>query len=208
MKKAILKGVYIVVDPLMDENKIIQQLEKIKNENISAVQIWNNPKVENIESSLIDNIIRVFQNTPTPILINDQWELLKNHDLDGVHFEELPEDWERIREEISIPFIKGLTLQNDLTSVPLFNELNFDYLSFCSLFPSPTADQCEIVSQDTVEKCRKLTSKPIFLAGGINLENIQSIQHLPADGIAVVSSIMNAENPLEKLKEYNNILKV
>ena len=208
MKKAILKGVYIVVDPLMDEDKIIQQLEKIKNENISAVQIWNNPKVENIESSLIDNIIRVFQNTPTPILINDQWELLKNHDLDGVHFEELPEDWERIREEISIPFIKGLTLQNDLTSVPLFNELNFDYLSFCSLFPSPTADQCEIVSQDTVEKCRKLTSKPIFLAGGINLENIQSIQHLPADGIAVVSSIMNAENPLEKLKEYNNILKV
>lgn len=208
MKKAILKGVYIVVDPLMDEDKIIQQLEKIKNENISAVQIWNNPKVENIESSLIDNIIRVFQNTPTPILINDQWELLKNHDLDGVHFEELPEDWERIREEISIPFIKGLTLQNDLTSVPLFNELNFDYLSFCSLFPSPTADQCEIVSQDTIEKCRKLTSKPIFLAGGINLENIQSIQHLPADGIAVVSSIMNAENPLEKLKEYNNILKV
>ncbi len=208
MKKAILKGVYIVVDPLMDEVRIIQQLEKIKNENISAVQIWNNPKVENIESSLIDNIIRVFQNTPTPILINDQWELLKNHDLDGVHFEELPEDWERIREEISIPFIKGLTLQNDLTSVPLFNELNFDYLSFCSLFPSLTADQCEIVSQDTVEKCRKLTSKPIFLAGGINLENIQSIQHLPADGIAVVSSIMNAENPLEKLKEYNNILKV
>lgn len=208
MKKAILKGVYIVVDPLMDENKIIQQLEKIKNEKISAVQIWNNPKVENIKNSLIDNIIRVFQNTPTPILINDQWKLLENHDLDGVHFEKLPEDWERIREEISKPFIKGLTLQNDLTSVPLFNELNFDYLSFCSLFPSPTADQCEIVSQDTVEKCRKLTSKPIFLAGGINLENIQSIQHLPADGIAVVSSIMNAENPLEKLKEYNNILKV
>lgn len=201
------KGVYIVVDPLMNETKIIQQLEKIKNEKISAVQIWNNPKVENIASSLIDSIIKVFQNTATPILINDQWQLLKTHDLDGVHFEYLPENWESIQDEISRPFIKGLTLQNDLTSVLLFNELDFDYLSFCSLFPSSTADQCEIVSQETIERCRELTSKPIFLAGGINLENIQSIQHLPADGIAVVSSIMKAKNPLEKLREYNKILK-
>lgn len=206
MKKGIFKGVYIVIDPLMNKTKIIRQLEKIKNEKISAVQIWNNPKLKNIESSLIDSIIKVFQNTPTPILVNDQWELLKTHDLDGVHFEDLPENWENIQDEISRPFIKGLTLQNDLTGVLLFNELDFDYLSFCSLFPSSTADQCEIVSQETIERCRELTSKPIFLAGGINLENIQSIQHLPADGIAVVSSIMKAENPLEKLREYNKIL--
>lgn len=208
MNKKVLNGVYVVVDPSLGEAKIIRQLKRIQEEKIAAVQIWDNPRVDRIEPMLIEQIIEIFLETSVPVLINNHWEFLESHALDGVHFDTLPADWEGIQKRLSRPFIKGLTLQNDLTSVRLFNELNFDYLSFCSLFPSATAEQCEIVSMDTIKKCRKLTLKPIFLAGGIHINNIHSVRHLPANGVAVVSAIMDAEDPTERLREFNHVLNI
>jgi thiamine-phosphate pyrophosphorylase len=207
MKKKILKGVYIVIDPLLDKEKMLSRLAEIRNENIAAIQIWDNPKADTIEPVLIEKIIELFSYSSTPVLINNKWKMLKEFDLDGVHFDTMPNNFKEIQDQVSRPFLKGLTLQNDLKNVQLFNELDFDYLSFCSLFPSATAIQCEMVAFDTIEKCRELTAKPIFLAGGIDLENIELINHLPADGIAVVSSIMNDEHPLQKLKQFNKLLK-
>src|SRR5690606_13128607 len=206
MKKEILKGVYIVIDPLMDMDDILFRLVEIRNENIAAVQIWDNPKADKIEPVLIEKIIELFSHTSTPVLINNKWAMLKQFALDGVHFDKLPNNFEEIQDQVPKAFLKGLTLQNDLTEVSLFKQLDFDYLSFCSLFPSSTATQCEIVSFETIEKCRELTAKPIFLAGGIDLENIALIKHLPANGIAVVSSIMNDAHPLQKLKQFNKLL--
>ena len=206
MTKKISDGVYIVVDPLRDQEAILEQLRRIKQEAVAAVQIWDNPQAERIQPSLIDELVEIFSDTPTPVLINNRWELLQQHALDGVHFDALPADWAGIRKHISRPFIKGLTLQNALAPVADFNQLDFDYLSFCSLFPSSTAGQCEIVHPQTIEKCRQLTSKPIFLAGGINLTNLHAIRHLPANGIAVVSAIMDAEDPLERLRAFNNLI--
>lgn len=206
MMKTVSKGVYIVVDPIMDNDKILSQLDKIKNESIAAVQIWDNPKLESVECSLIEQIIELFRNTPTPVMINNKWEMLKLYDLDGVHFDHIPDNLKEIERHLDKPFIKGLTARNDLSFIPVFNEMGFNYLSFCSMFPSSSAGNCEIVEFETIEKCQQLTSKPIFLAGGINMKNIKTIQSLHADGIAVISSIMNSDNPLEQLNLYKNIL--
>lgn len=206
-KKTISDGVYLVIDPLIGPDKILSQLKLIKNEKIAAIQIWNNPKTKDVAFSLIENIIALFENSATPILINNNWQLLKTLPLDGVHFDEVPKNLSAIEAEISRPFIKGLTLQNDLMAVEKDNNLKFDYLSFCSLFPSLTAKNCEIVSFETIKKCRQRTTRPIFLAGGIRLDNMASILQLPANGIAVVSAVMNASNPLEVIQKFNSILK-
>lgn len=208
MKKHIIKGVYVVVDPAMPKSEILKQLDKIKEERIAAIQIWDNPKLESVEESLLQDIVDLFSKSNTPILINNHWELLKTIALDGVHFDRIPEDLPSIITEIDKPFLKGLTLENDLTAVGQAEKLQFDYLSFCSIFPSSTSDTCEIVKHETIQRCREITSMPIFLAGGIDLENSKLLKNLPFDGFAVVSSVMKAEDPKEIVKQYNTIIKI
>lgn len=206
MKKKIQKGLYIIVDPAMDDFKILQQLYQIHTEQLAAVQIWDNPNAK-ISIRLIEEIVQLFKNTSTPILINNRWEYLQDYDLDGVHFDNLPTQIEEIAFQINKDFIKGITLTNNLEDLPRIEKMKFDYLSFCSLFPSTTSQSCELVAFDTLRHCKKKTKIPIFLSGGITPDNLQQLHSLNFEGIAIVSGIMNAAQPQKELKNYQQQLK-
>lgn len=194
-------GLYIVIDPAKNKKEILKQLAKIKEKAIAAVQIWDNPDVSELKGSLINEIIGLFKGK-VPILINNKWELLQNYNFDGIHFDKIPSDLKEIEAKIRHPFIKGLTLNNDLDILKKAVDLSFDYFSFCALFPSKTVDDCEIVHPDTIKKCRKLTTMPIYLSGGITPNKVKELKNYSFQGIAVVSGIMDAENPSEAFDNY------
>lgn len=206
MKKIISGGVYVIVDPGMKLKTILKQLEAIRDENIAAVQVWDNPAVEKIDENLVRNIIRLFGPGKTPVLINNKWELMSEMELDGVHFDVIPETFNKISQEIGRGFLKGVTVHNDLKVIQQAEQLNFDYVSFCSMFPSQTSNSCEIVQLKTVQRCREMTDMPIFLAGGITPQNIHLLNNLSFQGIAVVSAVMKANDPKKVLQEYNALL--
>lgn len=102
----------------------------------------------------------------------------------------------------------GITVNNDLSLVQWANDNSFDYISFCSIFPSTTSNSCQLVKFETITKARTITQMPIFLAGGIQPENIYQLNNLDYDGVAVVSGIMSADDPFEKANKYLNELKI
>lgn len=207
MKKNISKGVYLVVDSAMNPVKALKQLEAVKKENIAAVQIWNNPQLKEVDRTFLNEIIQLYADVSSPVLIHEQWELLSEIDFDGVHFDQVPEDFKEIEQQISRPFLKGITLTNDLDTVKKAEEYRFDYLSFCSMFASTTANSCEIVHPETVKKCREMTDMPIFLSGGIYPENMNLLNDLPYQGVAVVSGVMQAADPVQAVRDYKKTIK-
>ena len=203
--KTIHKGVYVVIDPGMEQERILSQLEKIKKQSIAAIQIWNTPNAE-IKPSLIESILALFKDTNTPVLINNKWEYLKAFDLDGVHFDAFAKDLEQINKEVNRAFIKGITLTNDLGRLSEIEAMGFDYLSFCSVFPSSTSNSCDLVDFKTIQDCKEQTDMPVFLSGGITPENLNQLRHLNYDGVAIVSGIMKASNPKKAIENYSNEL--
>lgn len=206
MKKNISKGVYLVVDSGMNPAKVLKQLEAVKKEDIAAVQIWNNPQLKEVDRTFLNEIIQLYTDVSTPILIHEQWELLSEIDFDGVHFDRIPKKFNEIEQQISRPFLKGITLTNDLDTVKKAEEHRFDYLSFCSMFASTTANSCEIVHPETVKKCREMTDMPIFLSGGIYPENMNLLNDLPYQGVAVVSGVMEVADPVQAVRGYKKQL--
>lgn len=206
-KQKLTGGLYLVIDPATERQILLAKLQLALQENIAAVQVWDNFVVaENIES-LLRQIIACCHDSRVPVLINNRWQLLQTLPLDGVHFDEPPPDFESIRQTINRPFIAGITCNNDLAIVQWADQHQFDYISFCSLFPSSTSNSCELVHAETVQQARRITSLPLFLAGGIIPGNLHQLQHLPYDGIAVVSGIMSAENPATAAQAYIHELK-
>lgn len=206
MKKNISNGVYLVVDAGMSPVKVLKQLEAVKNESIAAVQIWNNPQLKEVDRTFLAEIVQLYADVSTPILIHEQWELLSEIGFDGVHFDRIPGNFKEIERQVSKPFLKGVTLTNDLETVQKAEEYRFDYLSFCSMFASKTAISCEIVHPETVRKCRKMTEMPIFLSGGIYPENMNLLKDLSYQGVAVVSGVMGANDPVQAVRSYNKQL--
>ncbi|SDA95216.1 thiamine-phosphate pyrophosphorylase [Algoriphagus alkaliphilus] len=199
-------GIYLVIDPAMDEVTLLNKLTLCLKEKLLAIQIWDNFKDKQNITELIRKICELCHAKHIPVLINNKWELLNNSLLDGVHFDKIPENYAAIKENINKPFLSGLTCTNDLTLVEWASENNLDYISFCSIFPSNTANSCELVNLSTIHQASKRYSLPIFLAGGIKPENIDQLKELNYAGIAVVSGIMSTDKPDESIKNYQEQL--
>ncbi len=60
--------------------------------------------------------------------------------------------------------------------------------------------------KETVIQARQLTSLPIFLSGGITLDNIDELTNTGMNGIAVISAIIKAENPKTATKAFKEKL--
>lgn len=207
-KKSIKSGIYLVIDPSMEEDVLLNKLQIILTKEIAAVQIWDNFKNGQNIVALIQRIYFLCAQYQTPILINNHWEYLKETELDGVHFDAIPTNLQEIRKQINRDFIFGLTCGNDLINVRWAAKHNIDYISFCSMFPSSSVGNCEIIAYETVKEASLIFDKPLFLAGGIYPENIKQLDELKYDGIAVISGIMNSEHPDQVIDEYHQNLKL
>lgn len=208
MKKHISKGVYVVLDPEMNRVDLLKKLELISKEQIAAVQIWDNFKPENDYESLIVDICHLFQSQETPILLNNRWEWSKSLPVDGVHFDTMPENLAEIKSQLQADMLFGITCNNDLELVKQAGKRGFDYISFCSVFPSKTSNSCELVSFDTIRQAHEEIDIPVFLSGGITPATLEKLAGLPFSGVAVVSGVMSAPDPVEAIKTYNERLKL
>lgn len=209
MRNKELNGLYLVVDPSMDYKVLLKKIEESLEGGVEILQIWNHwPDGMSMydKEQLITYIIEMAGKYDVPVLINDDWELLQNTDLDGVHFDSIPYDIDKIRQKVGRDFIVGITCSNDLEVVKWAEENSFDYVSFCAMYPSPSVGSCEIVRPETVHKAREITDMPLFLSGGITPEKIDGLEGLEFNGVAVISGILNDDEPKEKARNYNQAL--
>ncbi|MCC5938297.1 MAG: thiamine phosphate synthase [Lunatimonas sp.] len=206
MKKKIGKGVYLVIDPSMQQEVLLTKLWEISKYPLAAVQVWDNFPLGEDPKDLITQIAKIFHPTHVPLLINNRWELLDSSPLDGVHFDTVPSGFGALKEGWGKDVIIGITCTNDLSRVEWANANGLDYLSFCSMFPSSSAGVCELVSPATVKAAQKMTSLPIYLAGGIKPDKISELIGLDYAGVAVISGIMSSERPGDALNAFYNKL--
>lgn len=208
-KKNIGKGVYLVLDPSLNRTELLEKLEQALKGSITAIQIWNHwPETFSGRDKeiLVEAILAISNDYEIPVLINSEWELLQTTGLDGIHFDEVPPDYKQIKSAIAGDFISGITCGNDLNVIRWADHNDFDYISFCSMFPSDSVDSCEIVKPETVRKARELTDLPLFVSGGITPQNLSDLEELDFQGVAVISGIMNSESPEVSAIEYKQVL--
>lgn len=199
-----------MLNPSMEKTLLLEKLEQALEGGVDVLQIWNNwpDKMRMAEKkTLINSIVNIVAPYRVPVLINEEWRLLKDTPIDGVHFDRKPEQYEKIKQEVGRIFMAGITCSNDLTIIDWAEENQVDYVSFCSVFPSPSVDSCEIVRPETIRKARERTQLPLFLSGGISVENLSALQNLDFNGVAVVSGILNAASPKKSAVSYKNALK-
>lgn len=202
----VLGGIYLVIDPSIDLEALFSKLRLALEQGVAVVQIWEHWDNVLEKENLVTDICNLCHMHQVPVLINNAWELVNRLPLSGVHFDVAPKNFDFIKKSLADDFIIGLTCGNDLADVDWADRNALDYISFCSIFPSSTSNSCELISFDTIRRARELTTMPIFLAGGISLGNMEKLQDLNFDGIAVVSGIMDSSDPAQTTISYLELL--
>ncbi len=196
-----MKSLYLIIDIKQDEASIFHTLVSLLGKYpIYALQIWNySPK----KDELVLRIKFLANENKIPIILNNDWKSALKLGLDGVHFDEMQDL--NLKAHLS-GLIIGFTIGNYPDKIRKAEQWNADYISFCSMFPSSTANSCELVTSEAVIKSKALFSKKIFLTGGITPQNLSSLMDLPYDGIALASGVFRSDNPIKSVNEYLNIL--
>ncbi|MCG2813342.1 MAG: thiamine phosphate synthase, partial [Thermodesulfovibrionales bacterium] len=60
---------------------------------------------------------------------------------------------------------------------------------------------------DIIRKTKAEISIPVFAIGGLKQDRIKEVMDAGADGIALISGILGAENIKEKTREFLELLK-
>jgi thiamine-phosphate pyrophosphorylase len=201
-----LSGLYFVVDPTDPSEKLLVVLEAALRGGVDVVQVWSAWQNREPLIAKVTDIHNLTRRYGVPLIINNDIDMSEIIGADGVHMDRYDQTPGEIRTRIGESCIVGYTMGNDLQRVRWAEREGADYISFCSIYPSPSVANCDIVPLETVKKARKMVEIPIFASGGINLENAKEVLEAGADGIAVISAIQRASSPEEAAREFRKIV--
>lgn len=135
-----------------------------------------------------------------PFLINDNVQLAKEIDADGVHIGQSDMALIEARKLLGNEKIIGVSAQT--VEQALEAEKNgADYLGVGAVFPTSTKDDALDVSLETLKAICSVVKIPVVAIGGITKENICVLKGIGICGIAVITAIFAQKNITNASKE-------
>ncbi len=158
---------------------------------------------------LIKDIRSATFNTKMKICINDNVNVASKCKglIDILHLGQTDMDPNEAKKLIDQNIQIGLSItnENQLGNIP--NCVN--YLGVGPIFPTGSKiDASEPMGSNTLKEIINKTNLPVVAIGGISIDSICDLFKLGVSGVAVISAILNENNPIENFKKIKeNIIK-
>ena len=140
----------------------------------------------------------------TPIIVNNDAELAKSVQADGVHVGQSDMPPERVRAIVGADCEIGLSI-TDVGQVAHINRAVVDCIGIGPVFDArkTKADASAAIGTDGLRAIvARVPDMPNCAIGGITLANAEEVIAAGAKGLAVVSAFSKSENPYEVAKEF------
>ena len=128
-----------------------------------------------------------------PFIINDNVELAKKVDADGIHVGQNDMAAQDVRAIIGPDKILGVSTQT-VEEALLAQKMGADYLGVGAVFPTGSKDDCWVLSHDLCREICSAVTIPVVAIGGINLGNISKLSGLGFSGISLISAIFGQDD--------------
>ena len=130
-----------------------------------------------------------------PLIINDRIDVALAIEADGVHLGQSDMPISMARKICGDSLIIGISAESTDDAIRAEKE-GADYIGVSPVFATPTKkDTAPPLGLEGVAQIRELVDIPIVGIGGIDHRNAQSVIQAGADGVAVVSAIVSADEP-------------
>ena len=134
------------------------------------------------------------------LIINDRVDIAMAVEADGVHlgWQSLP--FNITRRLFGFERLIGISTHNR-QEVLQARDYGADYITFGPIFDTPSkAGLLKPIGPEEIQNLKSEVTMPVIALGGINENNVETVLNKGADGIAVISSIMHADDPEDAAK--------
>ncbi|VAW50403.1 Thiamin-phosphate pyrophosphorylase [hydrothermal vent metagenome] len=190
-----LKGLYAITDEnLITEKNFKQSVESALQGGSKIIQYRdksNDQQKRFLQASIVSTLCKKYQAVS---IINDDIELAKAVDADGVHLGKDDALVFQARQVLGNNSIIGVSCYNKLDLAINAEKNNADYVAFGAMFSSATKPNASNAEPALISTAKKQLSIPVCAIGGINDKNIRQIRQYGADIAAVISHLFSSNN--------------
>lgn len=143
-----------------------------------------------------------------PLIINDRVDVALACGADGVHLGMSDMAVADARRLLGPDAVIGLSVESLGQLEAWKDNGDVDYFGVSPVFSTPTkTDTAPPFGLEGLRRAAAMTSRPLVAIGGINVGNAAEVVAAGADGLAVVSAVMGAENPRAAAERLKGFLK-
>ena len=186
----------------LNDETLYSQVEKALKGGATFIQLREKKLDEGSFLEEAKEIQKLCKEYNVPFVINDNVEIAKEINADGVHVGQSDMEAQNVREILGDDKIIGVSAQT-VEQALLAEKHGADYLGVGAVFKTGSKDDAEEVSHDELERICKAVSIPVIAIGGITHDNVKELAGRGIVGIAVISAIFgqkDIENATKELK--------
>ncbi|HHT9125819.1 MAG TPA: thiamine phosphate synthase [Candidatus Brocadiia bacterium] len=176
---------------------------------VDAVQVREKDLNSRELFEIADELRKLTATYNAKLIINDRVDVALAVDADGVHLGWRSMSIKKVRSLVGPEKLIGYSAHS-LHEARNAQEDGADYITFSPIYKSRSKEVTP-VGADKIRTLEKHIKIPVIALGGIDEDNVDEVLRNGADGVAVISSILVAENPLEaarklrrKIEQFKN----
>jgi thiamine-phosphate pyrophosphorylase len=202
----IIKGLYAVTHEEKDSCVLSSQVESCIKGGARLIQ-YRSKTLSKIEQNKQAKKIKTICNYhKVPLIINDDIELCRILDADGVHLGENDDSLEKARLLLGPSKIIGVSCYNSIDRVKKAVDKGATYIALGACFPTITKPNAPIATLDLISLVLKEFKIPLVAIGGINLENIELLINEGVSCFALINSLFKTKDIEGTASQFSSLI--
>lgn len=185
---------------------LYQQVEKALKGGVTFLQLREKNLDEEDFMKEARKIKALCKKYKVPLIINDNVEIAREIDADGVHVGQSDMEAGDVRDRLGPDKIIGVSCKN-VEQALLAKKHGADYLGVGAMYPTGTKKDATAVTPEALSAICQAVDIPVVAIGGINKDRIEPLKGTGVDGIAVVSAIFAAEDIEKATRELKEAVR-
>lgn len=193
--------IYLITNRhLINKEEYYSQLDKISTEGIDGIILREKDLHTEELYQVATRVKEIISPNKTPLIINSNIDVAEKINAEGIHLSY--KDYLNYSRAFS--GIVGVSVHSIEEAVKVQEKGFASYVLASHIFETSCKKGLKPKGTDWIKQMRNKLTIPIIALGGINETNCTEVINAGADGIAVMSYLMKAKNPNNKVKLLNS----
>ena len=201
----IIKGLYAITPDMADLNTLIQKTQLAIEGGAFMVQYRSKIQDRDVKIQQCAAILRLCREYKIPCIVNDDVDMCRVLEADGVHLGEKDDNIAEVRRILGEDAIIGSSCYDQLNRAKLAQKEGASYVAFGAVFPTPTKPNAPRATLELLTEAKSQIQIPIVAIGGITMNNAHDVIETGIDAIAVINSLYESNSIKETAETFSHM---
>jgi thiamine-phosphate pyrophosphorylase len=201
----IIKGLYAITPDMADLNTLIHKTKLAIEGGVFMVQYRSKMHDREVKMQQCASILRLCREYGVPCIVNDDVDMCRTLNADGVHLGEKDDNIAEVRRILGDNAIIGSSCYDQLERAKQAQKEGASYVAFGAMFPTPTKPIAPRATLALLKEAKREIHIPIIAIGGITVNNAHDVIETGINAIAVITSLFEAQTIKETAETFSKM---